>query len=285
MLLLTVIIIPQSDSKISINPKQKNSIIWTRGVFMSELTNQFLAYFAPYAIPIIILGILSVVFYKKIVGAAGEFWVKRELKKLPKEYKVLNDIMIRTNNQTHQIDHVVVSKFGIFIIETKQYNGTLIGNDYDKNWTFRAGKKKFYSNNPIHQNYGHMQALKEALQIEPNKFISLVCISSNAKIKNKSEQVISINNLIPKILSYQDEILPNATEYYNRIQELNITDHEERKQHIKFAKTIKTQKEKNRENKCPKCGGNLIKRTGKYGEFFGCENYPKCKFTKNISSK
>ena len=141
--------------------------------------------------------------------------------------------MIRTNNQTHQIDHVVVSKCGIFIIETKQYNGTLIGNDYDKNWTVRAGKKKFYINNPIHQNYGHMQALKEALQIEPNKFIPLVCISSNAKIKIKSEQVISINNLIPKILSYQDEILPNATEYYNRIQELNITNHEERKQHIK----------------------------------------------------
>ena len=76
---------------------------------MSELTNQFLAYFAPYAIPIIILGILSVVFYKKIVGAAGEFWVKRELKKLPKEYEVLNNIMIRTNNQIHLIDHVVVS--------------------------------------------------------------------------------------------------------------------------------------------------------------------------------
>ena len=29
---------------------------------------------------------------------------------------------------------------------------------------------------------------------------------------------------------------------------------------------------------CPRCGGQLVERTGKYGEFFGCENYPKCKF-------
>lgn len=31
---------------------------------------------------------------------------------------------------------------------------------------------------------------------------------------------------------------------------------------------------------CPKCGGNLITRNGKYGEFIGCSNYPKCKYIK-----
>lgn len=33
---------------------------------------------------------------------------------------------------------------------------------------------------------------------------------------------------------------------------------------------------------CPECGGNLLKKSGKYGKFFGCSNYPKCKFTKKI---
>lgn len=32
---------------------------------------------------------------------------------------------------------------------------------------------------------------------------------------------------------------------------------------------------------CPKCGGILIERIGKYGEFIGCRSYPMCKFTKN----
>ncbi len=35
-------------------------------------------------------------------------------------------------------------------------------------------------------------------------------------------------------------------------------------------------------NNCPKCGGDLIEKNGKYGNFLGCSNFPKCKFTKNI---
>lgn len=34
--------------------------------------------------------------------------------------------------------------------------------------------------------------------------------------------------------------------------------------------------------KCPKCGGNLIERKGKFGKFYGCSNYPKCHFTKKL---
>lgn len=33
---------------------------------------------------------------------------------------------------------------------------------------------------------------------------------------------------------------------------------------------------------CPKCGGELKKRSGKFGEFFGCSNFPDCRFTRNI---
>jgi restriction system protein len=34
--------------------------------------------------------------------------------------------------------------------------------------------------------------------------------------------------------------------------------------------------------KCPRCGGNLIEKRGKFGKFFGCSNYPKCRFTKKF---
>ena len=33
---------------------------------------------------------------------------------------------------------------------------------------------------------------------------------------------------------------------------------------------------------CPRCGGNLVLRNGKYGDFWGCSNYPKCKFIKKV---
>lgn len=35
---------------------------------------------------------------------------------------------------------------------------------------------------------------------------------------------------------------------------------------------------------CPRCGGELLKRNGRFGPFFGCSNYPACRYTKNIVS-
>ena len=117
--------------------------------------------FRPQVLIMIILCILMDVYYKKFIVMAGEFWVKRELKKLSDEYLVINDIMIKTKDgSTHQIDHVVISKYGIFVIETKQYNGYIKGNDYAKRWLIKNGKKKIYVNNPLHQNYGHIKSLE-----------------------------------------------------------------------------------------------------------------------------
>ena len=79
---------------------------------MEEVVNKLIIELLPIFLPIIILGLLSAIFYKKIVGKAGEFYVEKELKKLLKDkYLVLNDIMIEYNNITHQIDHIVVSEF------------------------------------------------------------------------------------------------------------------------------------------------------------------------------
>ena len=230
---------------------------------------------------LIILGIMSLFFYKKIVGAAGEFWVKRELKKLSKEYLIINDYMIRIGNKTYQIDHIVVSLYGIFVIETKQYNGYLTGNDYDKTWIQYSGKKKYYINNPIHQNYGHIQALKKALELSDNKFISIVCISSRAKVKVKSNKVILIGNLITNIKSYHEKILLNYEEIYNKIISFNITSRQERREHVKNMKKYVKRKHIDNINKCPKCGSHLVERESKYGKFLGCSNYPRCKYIKN----
>lgn len=237
--------------------------------------------FRPQVLIIIILCILMDVYYKKFIGLAGEFWVKRELKKLSDEYLVINDIMIKTKDgSTHQIDHVVISKYGIFVIETKQYNGYIKGNDYDKRWLIKNGKKKIYVNNPLHQNYGHVKSVEEILNLPEEKFISLVCIPSRATVSVKSNNVTIIYDLIDKITSYKEEVIENPNELYEIITNLNITDKVERKVHVKNAREIKSNKDEELKNKCPKCGGELIKRNGKYGEFWGCSNFPKCRFVK-----
>lgn len=33
---------------------------------------------------------------------------------------------------------------------------------------------------------------------------------------------------------------------------------------------------------CPRCGGEVMRRKGRFGQFFGCSNYPKCRYTRNL---
>ena len=112
---------------------------------------------------IAIIGIIVAIIVKKnmtqLVGFAGEYWVRKELDKLPEEYLFLSDVMLRIDGKTTQIDHIVFSKYGIFVIETKQMNTYLTGSENDKYWTVKAGKKKYYMYNPIFQNYGHKKTI------------------------------------------------------------------------------------------------------------------------------
>ena len=247
---------------------------------MGDFANEFLKYYLtnPFIISIIVIGLLSAIFYNKIVGWFGEYWTKQALNKLPKDkYKILNDIFISTDSGTHQIDHIIVSKYGIFSIETKQYNGYITGNKYDKNWVRHAGNKKYYYTNPIRQNYGHVKALSELLKIEESKIYNIVCIPSKAKLKIEHDgELVGYNTIVNKILSFKNEVIYNEDEIVDIIKSNNITDKNAKKEHIKNIKENIIDKDL---NKCPKCGGQLIERTGKYGKFIGCSNYPKCKYT------
>lgn len=96
-------------------------------------------------------------------GNAGEKRVGRILRTLnDKEYRVINDITIRNKDEnTTQIDHVVVSIYGIFVIETKDYKGQIYGKEDDYKWVqFFNRNSKFPFLNPIIQNQGHITALK-----------------------------------------------------------------------------------------------------------------------------
>lgn len=240
----------------------------------------------PLFLILLILGILSNIYYKKFRGFMGEFWVKTELNKLPKDkYIILNNIMIKSNKGTHQIDHIILSKFGIFVIEMKNYYGLITGDEYKDNWTQHLGKNKYYFKNPIHQNYGHIKALEELLQIDIEKFISIICISNQAKLKVKAKNVTQLDILNKLIQSYNTEILnENLENIKNQIELNNIVDKDTRNEHVQNIRTtVKEIEEKVQKNICPKCGGYLVEKNGKYGKFIGCSNFPKCKYTNKFN--
>ena len=85
---------------------------------------------------LIILIVLLILVFSKFglfisSGEYGERRIKKCLSSLPEEeYFVLNDLYLKNGAKTTQIDHIVVSIYGIFVIETKTYKGWIYGDTY-----------------------------------------------------------------------------------------------------------------------------------------------------------
>ncbi|CEJ69903.1 DNA topoisomerase 1 [Chryseobacterium oranimense G311] len=226
------------------------------------------------------LFILLIKYYTpKIKGLIGENKVSKALKRLNKEkYIVLNNIELNIKGSTSQIDHIIVSDYGIFVIETKNYKGWILGYENDKFWTQAIYKyrRKFY--NPVLQNQGHIYALKHVLRnYKYLRYYSIVAFTKRATLKTKTyTDVVYINRLVKTIKKYDSFYINERTK--NEIVTLILTAKTNGRNK---DKKLQTNSKINKNIVCPNCGGNLIERSGKYGSFLGCSNYPGCKYTRN----
>lgn len=96
-----------------------------------------------------------------------------------KLYTDVNNVTITTTNGTTQIDHIIASPYGIFVVETKNMEGWIFGDEKNSQWTQSLYGKKYKFQNPLHQNYRHIKALSEFLGIGEDKFHSLVMFTSD----------------------------------------------------------------------------------------------------------
>ena len=237
---------------------------------------------------VLLVVIVLIVKFKSpnIKGSIGERKVSKSLNTLDNnEYKIINNLMIRTDRGTTQIDHVVISVYGIFVIETKNYKGLIFGNEYDDNWKQVIYKRSERFRNPIKQNYGHVAALKERLNLEKDfLIISIIAFTNRASLKvNTQTPVIYDNNIVSYIRSYNNRVISEnyvKRIYYDLLMS-NIDSKDTRKEHVHSIRNNLRESENNiRNNICPRCGKTLVKRKGKHGEFIGCSGFPKCRFTK-----
>lgn len=260
-----------------------------------------------FLIPLItpLLLIAAIIIFKakfpEIKGAIGESRVNRILNELGPDYKVYHDLYVpNEKGGTSQLDHVVTSPYGVFVIETKNYEGWIIGKEHNKYWMQVIFKRKERFYNPVWQNYGHVQALKKYLRMENGEVIqSIIAFSRNATLKLddiKSARVIQFYQLkqVVKEMSVHtiNEVeLKRINRYLDR---LAVSDKKAKKQlkqqHVKSIQhNVKKKKQHEKaslqQNACPKCGGQLVMRKGKYGIFYGCSSFPKCKYTKQMENK
>jgi len=226
---------------------------------------------------------LIVTFFKTPTGKGiwGEFQVKMVLgKNKPDTKYVINNLMIINDGKSSQIDHLVMNKTGIFVIETKNYSGRIYGNEDQKEWTqvlsYGKVKNRFY--NPILQNRTHIFALSKLIG-RSDCFISIIVFPKAQLMTNTNTSVGYFGSIKRRYKAQTKEIF--SVEELNRIHgilmEYKNNPPVSNKQHIE---SIKTMRKNIDENVCPRCGKPLVLKAGQYGSFYGCSGYPKCTFRK-----
>lgn len=244
-------------------------------------------------IGVVVLVLISILiliksYESKVKGYVGEKLVAKKLSKLNKrKYKIINNLLLKTLKGTAQIDHIVISQYGIFVIETKNYKGIITGNEYDDNWNQILFNNKEVLRNPIKQNNGHIKALKDVIPaLRYKKINSIILFTKRSNLKVNTETTVIYYNKVNKVIkrSRKKEFTKEEVDYiYKKLNELNIDSFKQRVVHVKNVKrNIKEAEKKLRKNKCPRCGGKLKKKKGKYGKFKRCKNYPECTFRINI---
>jgi len=284
-------------------------------------------------------------------GLVGEAETRFMLSLFPKEeYQVVNNVLIPTEQGTTQVDHVIVSQYGLFVVETKNKNGWIYGSEHDNEWTQAEFNKKYKFQNPLRQNYAHTMSLAEHLGIDHEKIHSLIVFWGSCQFKTPMPVNVCkggiLNTALQRFVTGKKQVLLSPEEVEtvcSKLKEakensglLNQLRHvaDLKSRHNDFTPVRTTNKKPelpdvrrhdadvksgrdssavSREEKqklglpsarrqvqdttsrnshsksarCPQCGGELVRRLSTRGEnkgaaFLGCNNFPKCRYMKDL---
>ncbi|SFU18016.1 nuclease-related domain-containing protein [Pseudomonas marincola] len=203
-------------------------------------------------------------------------------------YRRLHNVTLNTPDGTTQIDHVFISPYGIFVLETKNMSGWIFGSEKQAQWMQQIFKRRFKFQNPLRQNYKHLKALETTLGVNFAHLHSVVSFVGGSTFKTPMPANVTQGiGFIRYIKSFQQPVFSE--------DEVSVMLHA--LQTGRRAPTLATQREhvqnlKRRsdptaERQCPKCGSALVIRTRKTGanvgqQFWGCSTFPKCKTMQSL---
>jgi len=239
-------------------------------------------------VPLVLLGMmLNSPWFK---GATGEALVRLSANlRLPSDtYHSFHNVTLETDRGTTQIDHIIVSCFGVFVVETKHMKGWIFGSENDAQWTQRIFRNTFKFQNPLRQNYAHVRALETALEIPRSAIQSVIVFSGEATFKTPlPSNVVRGGEYISFIKTFRQQVI--STEQVDRITARIHNDRlpatfATRRQHI--ANLRSRRREPTIGKSCPRCGSQMVLRTAKQGKkpgnkFWGCSTFPRCKAVEN----
>jgi hypothetical protein len=252
----------------------------------ADIFSAFLLSFFKYVVPVLILG--AIIKSATFKGFIGELIVKISAKLLldKNKYTILHNITLPTENGTTQIDHIVVSQYGVFVIETKNMKGWIFGGKDQKQWTQQIFKHKNKFQNPLHQNYKHTITLADLLTINHDNLFSVVVFVGGSTFKTEMPSNVTQGGGYIKFIKSKKEIIFSQAEVNSIIGAINSgklkTNLKTHFNHINHVKSIKEQKSDTNIRSCPKCGSEMVLRKATKGKnagnnFWGCSQFPKCR--------
>ena len=244
---------------------------------------------------IVILGLIFLIvlvaaaarlFKPQIKGWLGELLVHQVLIwRLDRNvYRVVSNIMLPTEDGTTQIDHIVVSQYGIFVIETKNYKGWIFGSEDQAQWTQKIFRMTNRFQNPLRQNYKHIQTISELTGIPESYFKTAVVFLGDATFKTDMPASVMYPSGLVRYIRSQTEAIIRSEQVPDIIAVIS-----------EWAGTLSGQVRRTHVSRlrekhgpvavgapapaCPKCGQNMVLRTRKSNSarFWGCSAYPRCR--------
>jgi len=139
-----------------------------------------------------------------------ELWVESELKKrLPdNNYIVFGNLIIPSVSKeirSTQLDHVIISTYGIFCLETKSHRGNIYGHYKRKYWKQYLGYKTYDLYNPLRQNSHHVRSLEYLLRSRLKSPIhSYIVFPSANSVKLGGQKIdLTLTHTIERILKHR----------------------------------------------------------------------------------
>ncbi len=240
-------------------------------------------------------------------GLDGENEIQYQLEKANIGMYVLRDINIEYENLKAQIDYIVITPLYIYYIECKNLIGNITINDHGdfiREYTIDGKKIKKGMYSPLRQVEAQREVSRKIWESRASKLQKFFASSHFNEYRRvlvvaANHDTILDTKHAPKEIKYQilrsDGLVRQLQyDYDHRDKEMPLDNKKKLEESAEAFLSLNNneivdyysyyEKKFNlKELKCPKCGSSLIKREGKFGPFYGCSNFPKCKYTKKIS--
>ncbi len=245
-----------------------------------------------WAIPLFLLFVLIKTPWFK--GMIGEWAVNLAARlRLDKgTYHLIKNVTLPTEDGTTQIDHIIVSPYGVFVVETKNMKGWIFGGENQKTWTQKIFKQNYKFQNPLHQNYKHTKTLEAALGLDAGKLFSVVVFVGDSTFKTPMPENVTVGGDYIRYIKSKTEPVLSEAEVARIIEQIesgrlkpSIKTHVAHAKHVRGiveAKASTKVTPKVEIKTCPRCGSAMVLRVSKMGDqagqqFWGCSTFPKCR--------